>query len=1254
MHYRLWSDTTEEFDPRAPPFLAPYPRYADIPGKEFYRKFSVTDVQADGQCFFRCIALGFHENEKYHRRVKQRMLNWFDNGSGLLYDKIMRTFTVEDGDRQAHRNRLLHSKPTWDPDEWGSTSLLPIAEALYDIRVFVWTAPCHGNGHFRCTRRPYPYLSGNVNHRPVKVLHLLFVRGNHFQLLSPNRDYVEGSERTTRTAHTGLSASSAAAYIDLTETLLATTPSVAGHLQTPSTLMSLPSDICPMEECYDDACSTASSEDYTLTRSSTVASHSSRLSHESYSKKALSCGNIVEQFRSQNFKNNRCCDKKCLQLCTSYLTETHFGSANVTSALLSDVFEKPLDILHSCREEMMRKKHRERSSWLFDKYKAACRVVPSDKETEPANIVFETFIVECNLLTASGVVRIRQEVCEKAFNFVYGVSSSMRTRYKSLIRECGGDNPINPRTMRKIIHDFADQMPETRELSDAEHFAVAFINTYCEMYGEYIPNQALEVLRISFPKKHVYEAYRRLFADDNTSYDKDPASNKRIGKPLCDSKFYRLWKNHAAHIELARWKGDFAICDECQKYARNDSSPHLSNKERKDNRVLFKRHLKTCQLCRKGYYDRQVKAILNPNSYMSIICDGCDSNTTTLPNMKTQSKSEQSLSENMIKCKLMGVRVHAMRDRDYLYLAPPFAAESLAWNFMLECLMRTLKQEEQFRLDNGMSWPRILYIQLDNTSKDNKNVFVKAFFSWLIIIGIFDEIHVNYLPVGHTHEDIDQLFSVLTFALKHNNAYTFPQWADVINSAFNDELRRPHCVQWMSGMHDYRSFIENHCNSEYYQFRSEVYHYKIIRSPDGKQADCFYAKYEYCATPRNGGYFPKDPQPPLRWLESIPKGKPSPDCSTGTWVHKKRSDKDLPTPVDRLERLNGIKELLQCDTNSATENDILWWEAVFESLPQPGTKEAGAYIGWKFRLPDVKKVREQCGAEGIDPDVIDDVEPESPPKHELICSKTWTAGAKKKALQIEKEEKSLEKNILKIDKDEYVFFLIGDDWQSLQDEQEGLPDNALSWGFLLGKVEQGDERKADTLHEADRSDIKVLVHYPANGNPLSGWIPWCRVYKNTKGKTTKTSNWVVSIPRTSVVLVRPEFNSTKGPRKKIAASTYKKLLTIPEIPYCYWDSESPLILKDEATQRLEAEYEEWKASRSESSRTHERRALTALTSHKRTLDLVKSRPTMRDRAALCQLLNDDVPDTIDDLNSGKRNVLSIIYISNRLYLSDSG
>ena len=68
--------------------------------------------------------------------------------------------------------------------------------------------------------------------------------------------------------------------------------------------------------------------------------------------------------------------------------------------------------------------------------------------------------------------------------------------------------------------------------------------------------------------------------------------------------------------------------------------------------------------------------------------------------------------------------------------------------------------------------PPILNLQLDNTNKTNKGRTLFAFLFLLVHFGVVSKILIAYLPPGHTHEDIDQLFSRIAEHLRRNDALT--------------------------------------------------------------------------------------------------------------------------------------------------------------------------------------------------------------------------------------------------------------------------------------------------------------------------------------------------------------------------------------------------------------------------------------------------------------------------------------------------
>eukprot|EP01102_Stenamoeba_stenopodia_P002280 TRINITY_DN1207_c0_g1_i3.p2 TRINITY_DN1207_c0_g1~~TRINITY_DN1207_c0_g1_i3.p2 ORF type:complete len:191 (-),score=26.82 TRINITY_DN1207_c0_g1_i3:229-801(-) len=57
--------------------------------------------------------------------------------------------------------------------------------------------------------------------------------------------------------------------------------------------------------------------------------------------------------------------------------------------------------------------------------------------------------------------------------------------------------------------------------------------------------------------------------------------------------------------------------------------------------------------------------------------------------------------------------------------------------------------------------PDVWLVQVDNSGKDNKNCWMMGFFAVLVKLGWFKEIVVSFLLTGHTHEDVDQDFSVM-------------------------------------------------------------------------------------------------------------------------------------------------------------------------------------------------------------------------------------------------------------------------------------------------------------------------------------------------------------------------------------------------------------------------------------------------------------------------------------------------------------
>jgi hypothetical protein len=82
--------------------------------------------------------------------------------------------------------------------------------------------------------------------------------------------------------------------------------------------------------------------------------------------------------------------------------------------------------------------------------------------------------------------------------------------------------------------------------------------------------------------------------------------------------------------------------------------------------------------------------------------------------------------------------------------------------------------------------PLKLYLQLDNTSKQNKSKYLFGYLGWLLRTKqVIEECVVSFLPVGHTHADIDQMFSRFSMHLRKHDAHCRQSLCTELQNAFH-------------------------------------------------------------------------------------------------------------------------------------------------------------------------------------------------------------------------------------------------------------------------------------------------------------------------------------------------------------------------------------------------------------------------------------------------------------------------------------
>lgn len=163
---------------------------------------------------------------------------------------------------------------------------------------------------------------------------------------------------------------------------------------------------------------------------------------------------------------------------------------------------------------------------------------------------------------------------------------------------------------------------------------------------------------------------------------------------------------------------------------------------------------------------------------LSMIIDGADQSAYGLPYFHNTTHSTQGKWK--VKTHLMGAIVHGRKTYAYTYIDNIKHGNNLTIETLHRLLLDTAATEGKL--------PKTLYLQLDNTSKQCKGRFVLGYLACLVAWGLFDEVVLSFLPVGHTHEDIDQMFSCIARWLRKHDARCREEMHTQVKAAYMSKM----------------------------------------------------------------------------------------------------------------------------------------------------------------------------------------------------------------------------------------------------------------------------------------------------------------------------------------------------------------------------------------------------------------------------------------------------------------------------------
>lgn len=391
-----------------------------------------------------------------------------------------------------------------------------------------------------------------------------------------------------------------------------------------------------------------------------------------------------------------------------------------------------------------------------------------------------------------------RKVCGKFLSISFGFSrdlqASVRANEHSSTRISRRTQSSAAPTSQNGYNDVTTSQHGTYCLSDGDTTACAlvgrsarivskdaiitFLERLADSTADYMPN----VSEIHIPFFRKGDVYRAFVREHSILYG---------SKPSTQSYFFHIWKHFCSQIKVRKIR-PFSNCSRCDelrdalaKAVQDGLSVSHLKKEKEDHNSWVRRE-------RLEYYKRRDQAILHSQDYCSVIVDGADQSAFGLPHFMVKTKSERG---HAMKVRLIGLLEHGREN--ILRLFTLTEEHETGANHVVETVHRFL----QSRVKQG-PLPRIFYIQVDNTSRENKNRFFLSYCESLVAWQVFDSVQVSFLPVGHTHEDIDQSFSVTADRLRHNDAITLDDLHSQLRETYNShtQVSRMACVVNWSGL----------------------------------------------------------------------------------------------------------------------------------------------------------------------------------------------------------------------------------------------------------------------------------------------------------------------------------------------------------------------------------------------------------------------------------------------------------------------
>lgn len=226
-------------------------------------------------------------------------------------------------------------------------------------------------------------------------------------------------------------------------------------------------------------------------------------------------------------------------------------------------------------------------------------------------------------------------------------------------------------------------------------------------------------------------------------------------RPASWSTFWRVYTKWF-EILRPRAKSDHGQCQTCFELQTDMYAKHFTPQQKLEKAHAWRVHLQHQYLDRQIYWSLRHASKIKGSNILTIIIDSMDKKKTVWPKWAFDRPSKE-IEKLGARPRVVITAALAHGYTTSWFLAP----DELTHGADAYCEVLCQVAQEVSQVLGPRPLPQHLVLQVDNTVSQAKNGHVGAFCAYMVAKQLFHTVTLNFLMVGHTHEDVDQVFSLL-------------------------------------------------------------------------------------------------------------------------------------------------------------------------------------------------------------------------------------------------------------------------------------------------------------------------------------------------------------------------------------------------------------------------------------------------------------------------------------------------------------